>query len=380
MIIPARHHRGREKRRPTGRHGDVPPAVAALLAVTTIPPPASRKSSKSTVRRKASELFDREPKMEMGTFLGDDDAFAIDFADDLPENASKNPLLVLLSSPEREGVTMERSDSEGRLSVRSISTESVPSLETDDESTLSSSLNSTYSPWRRGTGLDARARIVSPPPEDCLLDHPLLSPVEEPPPPKVPSETSFLGEETLKRVSRRLNLKSNLTASIRVLKSAAKSFSSLSTSAASVQPDDYLTRSILSITPQYRDEKRPLPCDHEPTPALRRYLNPWNATYDDSPCTGAIQMQTYSALPKPGDDEFLAAAQLACGPVGRPREIRENGDFLRIIVLEMNMRREGKLSDAAQGKARLVLPPRQPCKFRASDPGRWTPLACVYEE
>jgi len=118
MIIPGRNHRRRENRRPTGRHGGVAPAVAALLAVTTIPPPASRKSSKPSARRKTSELFDREPKMEMGTFLGDDDAFAIDFADDLPENASKNPLLVLLSPPEREGVPMERSDSEGRLSVR----------------------------------------------------------------------------------------------------------------------------------------------------------------------------------------------------------------------------------------------------------------------
>lgn len=65
----------------------------------------------------------------------------------------------------------------------------------------------------------------------------------------------------------------------------------------------------------------------------------------------------------------------------RPREVRENGDFLRVIVLEMNMRRGGKLADTAAGKARLVLPPRQPCRLRAvGDPGRWEAWVCVYDE
>lgn len=57
----------------------------------------------------------------------------------------------------------------------------------------------------------------------------------------------------------------------------------------------------------------------------------------------------------------------------RQREVRENPDFLRVIVLEMNMRRGGKLSETAPGKARLVLPPRQPYKLRATgdDTKRW---------
>jgi hypothetical protein len=64
----------------------------------------------------------------------------------------------------------------------------------------------------------------------------------------------------------------------------------------------------------------------------------------------------------------------------RQREVRENADFLRVIVLEMNMRREGKLSDTAQGKARYMLPPRQACKLRAiGDPGRWEAWVCTYE-
>jgi hypothetical protein len=44
---------------------------------------------------------------------------------------------------------------------------------------------------------------------------------------------------------------------------------------------------------------------------------------------------------------------------GRQREPRENGDFLRVIVLEMNMRRVGKLDARAAGRARVWLPPRK---------------------
>jgi hypothetical protein len=41
----------------------------------------------------------------------------------------------------------------------------------------------------------------------------------------------------------------------------------------------------------------------------------------------------------------------------RQREPRENRDFLRVFVCEMNMRKSGKLSDEAVGHARLWLPP-----------------------
>ncbi|KIX08570.1 uncharacterized protein Z518_03226 [Rhinocladiella mackenziei CBS 650.93] len=41
----------------------------------------------------------------------------------------------------------------------------------------------------------------------------------------------------------------------------------------------------------------------------------------------------------------------------RTREPRENRDFLRVFVCEMNMRKKGKLSDEAVGHARLWLPP-----------------------
>lgn len=76
-----------------------------------------------------------------------------------------------------------------------------------------------------------------------------------------------------------------------------------------------------------------------------------------------IQMQTYNrgrkrsspkrSAPNPSSE----AGRALLGQVGgRQREVRENSDFLRVVVLEMNMRREGKLE---QGKAKIWLPPRQ---------------------
>lgn len=41
----------------------------------------------------------------------------------------------------------------------------------------------------------------------------------------------------------------------------------------------------------------------------------------------------------------------------KQREPRENRDFLRVLVCEMEMRRHGKLDEAAEGRARLWLPP-----------------------
>ncbi|BFZ54068.1 Microtubule bundling protein [Savitreella phatthalungensis] len=54
----------------------------------------------------------------------------------------------------------------------------------------------------------------------------------------------------------------------------------------------------------------------------------------------------------------------------RPREPRLNADFLRVLVLETNMRRSGKLADltgpsssstvgSGSGRARMILPPRE---------------------
>ena len=392
------------------RHAGVPPAVAALLAVTAIPPPGSRKQRTSQGQRREEavlEMFvepptpteaaarpthhdDHHSPMPSFDDDGDDDGSSdeylslgsVELSRDPSRDSTRSALSVLLSPPDdyEEGSRLEKSPSDSQLSIRSNSTESVPSLD-DDESTLS--WNSSP-PMSRRSSNDPRFRGLASPPEDCHYDHPLMWDSDDDVS-SVPTlelagteEAGYFSEDTVKRIARRLNFKSNISASIRVLKSAARSFSSISVSTPLIQPDDYLTRSILSITPQFTDEKRPAPSLDTPTPALRRYLNPTNSI-PDSPCTGAIQMQTYHSNQKTCDSPATVSAAL--NPTARPREVRENGDFLRVIVLEMNMRREGKLSDTAQGKARLVLPPRQPCTYRAlGDPSRWQAWVCVYDE
>ena len=59
---------------------------------------------------------------------------------------------------------------------------------------------------------------------------------------------------------------------------------------------------------------------------------------------------------------MAAAEEPFSTPGPRQREPRENSDFLRVIVLEMNMRRNGQLGDAVPGKARMSLPARLPSK------------------
>ncbi|PWW79604.1 hypothetical protein C7212DRAFT_170599 [Tuber magnatum] len=400
MVIPTKGSGLTREKQGTQRHAGIPPAVAALLAVTAIPPPASRKQRIRREQKTALDIFVEPPtpahpppSFDDPPPLEEEENLALESAElsrDPSRDSTRSALSVLLGPPEEEhyeSSPLEKSPSDSQLSLRSSSSESVPSLDNDDESTLS--WNSVYSSplSRRRSGGDPRFRGLSSPPEDSQDDHPLMwdSDDDVSNVPTLEPEIGFFSEDALKRITRRLNFKSNLTASIRVLKSAARSFSSISVSAPLIQPDDYLTRSILSITPQFTDEKRPAPTLDTPTPALRRYLNPTNPV-PDMPCTGAIQMQTYhSNRPDLTENKHSSSSPSSPdsngSPVTRPREVRENGDFLRVIVLEMNMRRGGKLADTAAGKARLVLPPRQPCRLRVvGDPGRWEAWVCVYDE
>ena len=52
--------------------------------------------------------------------------------------------------------------------------------------------------------------------------------------------------------------------------------------------------------------------------------------------------------------------------MSRQREPRENSDFLRMVVMEMNMRRSGKLRDDIPTRARVWLPPRKGNQARHS--------------
>ncbi|KAF2189065.1 hypothetical protein K469DRAFT_702792 [Zopfia rhizophila CBS 207.26] len=370
----------------------IPPAVAALLAVTEIP--------KLPTRRHKGPTMDRRISMdELIKEWKQDDS-------DASTSVTGSPLDLLLGRvdeyEEEYGSLRSIEQEKDSMTSRSISSESIsstipPSLDPDAPSFTSTwdDLDTPHSMNRRISS-DRKEKVVqSPPKENCILDHPLLhfnpEDCEEMAGLDIPDIVTAPSVST----DRFKSFKSNLTASLQALKSAAKSFSNFT--APSVPPDDLLTRSLLS--PKFTSEMRPN-FDSLPSPALRRYLNPQPTSIsstelsmqlhdalmldvDTDSSAPMIQMQTYdrrnrsSNRRRKASDQFSEAGRaLSPAPAVRQREPRENSDFLRVIVLEMNMRRVGKLDAKAVGKARIWLPPRKAGSSNAPSvqsrvPDRW---------
>ena len=385
-----------------------PSSVAALLAMTSLPESKYHPNSES--RRQESI---RAGSGKQGKRYKDIPRRAI-------SSSSPQSWGILLSPPEEAELGSCSFESEATLgplsSVRSMSSESMPSLGTD-LGTDTESLNSVGDPatperaiGSRG-GCDRRQKSISASRgEDCVLDHPLLPQMAriDMEQQSCPGSLDELSPERTHAARSRSSFKSNLTASFRKIRSAAQSFSTFT--APAIPPDDYLSRSLLAISPQFTDERRPLPSDDTPDPALRRYLNPITISPSEfhyhleresfaapqSDCKASIQLQTYrrkkggsekaSSPPVfPSQQQALDAADgVPHVSLPRQREPRENSNFLRVIVLEMNMRKVGKLSDASPGRARLWLPARQAGKTaveeggesgkdeRKGTPQRWT--------
>lgn len=334
----------------------------------------------------------------------------------------KSPLDLLLSAPEdMDGDTASLADSNygsSPFSTRTVSMESMPSLDDSFTTSTLSSVETPFSSPRSRKSQPTRKSLtpVSSPPSVVDI-HPLSEPVID-----VDDLDLSVFDESPSRATKLLMkaterplksaFKSNLTASLRALRQAARSFSSLNFS--SIPPEDFLTRSILTIDPQvpYTDERRPQ-LEGEPTAAVRRYLNPTTNTRIEQPSsaaapgtargfTASIQMQTYKVkraknAPSPSarfprmsldgsgpDDEASSpdatgskTVPLEIPPPGpRQREMRENSDFIRIAVMEMAMRKRGKLDDQRPGRARWALPPRKtstkPYEVREDGvPARW---------
>lgn len=361
-------------------HDSLPPSVAALLAHTAIP---RQKSNNSVQYRSGSgQRLTVDAILRHGS---EDKEISLSF--------EKSPLDFLLSPPEDldDDVNESENGHESVMSTRTMSSESMPSLDGDSLSDASPSYSSvmTPSPRNRRPLLARRIHSVASPSED-----PLSSPeidldeldfrVFQRPQDKKEEVLLTPSVVELESPRRKSAFKSNLTASLKALRSAAKSLSNLTTP--TILPDDFLTRSIISIDPRvpFTDERMPPRLEDTPTPALRRYLNPTtNApieahvpsslaqTMGSTQCTASIQMQTYkvsrskkgtsptviSKRTQPTSEE--AFAEVAAGPVARQRDMRENSDFIRIAVMEMAMRRKGKLDDQKPGRARWALPPRK---------------------
>lgn len=299
----------------------------------------------------------------------------------------------------------------GILTTRSISTESVASLASpDDFSSVDNNESSTSLPrWNSDRRVPQLAKS-----ESCEEAHPLsekedfdASPTISPP------------QRRLARERKANTFKSSLTASLKAIKSAAQSVSNYATSTP-IQPDDFLSRSIFDIQPSMTDDRRPPPSDEPPSPALRRYLNPDYSHQSESPAQLHFWLDHRQSFgPSPDTASSLASGKLkvkkrsAKGVLSRPqvvplatcippvvktahassppiwlapdgtpsnsrtavhntasaseagaafgglkqREPRENRDFLRVFVAEMEMKRHGKLREDAEGRARMWLPP-----------------------
>lgn len=314
--------------------------------------------------------------------------------DNFLDGTAYSPLDILLSPPDNDNekhLPCSESEQESPLSVRSTSSDSMPSLEHDLASP--SSILSPPSPSSYRSPPERRQPRYSHC-EECALDHPLLvTELDEcefieikndDDEPTTPDTVPAKRAASFGRLGS--TFKSNLTASLRAIKSAAQSVSTFATP--SVQPEDFLTRSLFTITPEMTDDRRPLPMQETPSPALRRYLNPspMNPTpmspaemyvYHDHPhdkpqnssSPVSIQMQTYRRAGGRGNrrsnfhiaskDQKYVTFVPEVPSMSRQREIRENSDFLRVVVLEMNMRRSGKLRDDIPARARIWLPARK---------------------
>ncbi|OBT72892.1 hypothetical protein VF21_08029 [Pseudogymnoascus sp. 05NY08] len=382
--VKGRRYDGGETSGPKSRdqqsQGKASAALTSLLANTTIPPPRFRtltsrngQAQRLTLDAAFSERSDSEK--EYSPILGGGSPLDLLLCppDDLPDI---DPL----------GSDAESPPQLSYISRGAVSTGSVPSLTDNSIGGSYLSFGSSVSPQSRGKRflptrkLEPLASTLG----DLPLDHPLSDPELD------SWEIDFrvfgngnkdrqkLGEmPTLRQKSA---FKSNLTASLRALRSAAKSISNMT--APMITPDDFLTRSIIAIDPKvpFTDERMPPRLDKMPTPALRRYLNPTtNAPIEAhvhasrpqttcSQCTTSIQMETYNKISKAPKTETETATSKHSGnsspescnaPVTRQRDMRENSDFIRVAVMEMRMRKNGKLDENAPGRARWALPPRR---------------------
>jgi hypothetical protein len=362
----------------------LPPAVAALLAVTAIPPPSriNRRRPTSQQRRISIDELIQEWRQEDILAATEGTRTPLDVLLE-PADESENEDDVMLAGIEDE-------KDPALLSSRSVSSDSIastpslaPSLDAAHSTMSNFSAPSTPSyRSRRNLTVRTEKEVSSPPSESCLDNHPLRSPASSE---TLTTVTQTFPQRPKRVVKQKSTFKSNLTASFSALKSAAKSFSNFT--APSIPQDDLLTRSFFSQP--YPPEMRPRDIDGVPDPALRRYLNPGHKVSplpvvssedfsfqmqealaqptDDPDDAPLIQMQTYTRRKRNrsrggvsvGPDRGEAAVLGQSLPAIRQREPRENSDFLRVIVLEMNMRRTGKLDAKGPLRARIWLPPRK---------------------
>jgi hypothetical protein len=394
----------------------LPPAVAALLAMTTIPPRRPQRRRKLAEQDQPVSIEDlvsswkSDDSLRTSSYGSPKLSMLLEDADDDDESVgqSRRP-----SGVDEEGyfnVRSSSSESMPSLEADDRSVLSFNSLATPD------SLRS-----RRSISTLRRDRLRSVPAvEECLLDHPLAPQSDEDEEEDVLQFSLRSKPSKTRKAKSTSSFKSNLTLSLQSLKNAAlNSISSLRSSSSSnsnnsssplppsrnpsssAHLDDMLW-SHPFLFPRFSSEVRPASPEHsqkstsspKSSKSSSQYLNPMPLTFEeqDAPFQKAlhepylleasedsddaaptIQMRTYNSRqqsrrgkgrrpvatvsPDPNSEAGRALLGAPAADAPRTREVRENSDFLRIVVMEMNMRRLGKLESA--GRARIWLPPRE---------------------
>ena len=344
----------------------ISPSMAALMAVASVQSP-----SNFTMRQGVSGINIRKDSLSL-------DDFRYTLSSSSPKSWS------ILQSPPSDGYEENREHDGDSWSIassstvaalssyRSLSSDSMPSLdmEMDLESPESPGPPSpairvkSYS--RREKRLFHRLSLAE-------SDHPLTPPSENemknPTPEEKESTKCLPAEPATPVMSPQSPFRSNLTASIRLFKSAARTLSNYAPKHYSLEPIPRQTPSFVKQSSS--TEALPPPVSFPPTlpniDALPSHLN-FLCPMPNLPPSASIQLMPY--VPSPISGSALATAPPIFLPAAnsvdeaverkmalpRPREPRENGDFLRVVVLEMNMRRLGKLN--GEGRARIWLGPR----------------------
>jgi hypothetical protein len=404
------------RRRPRDVHppNALPAAVAALLANTDIPrhPCARKRRRRSSIISSASM-----PTPVVAPAVAVGGVFGVE-----PETVMFGPLELLLAPP-----TADDDDCTSRLSCDSrvgsypplsptLSVESMSSvcdslsLCADSAADAASDAGSTRSGRIRPL---RQEREPLPPLVYCPLSREGEGEDEDEPTPGAADDDAKARTRLQEYMLRplRTTLRSNISASLRVIKWAAREMVVFK---ATASPDD-LVRGIAPVDPRvpYTDERRPpVSLDQTPPPpALRRYLNPTTTarfvikpprlgvamnvpltTYKfERPRSTTLapvpaSMRRRDHVPEAVEDKgrtttstpTTTPAPLPLPPSLRPREPRENPAFIRIAVLEMAMRRAGKLDEKNPGRARWALPPRKiPAKPYVVGEAAGVPARCV---
>ncbi|CAD6505938.1 BgTH12-06870 [Blumeria graminis f. sp. triticale] len=375
-------------------HDSLPPNFATLIAITSIPPlkkprPRGRARPQQTVGIESD--FDQAGVSEK----------IYDYAP-----LRKDHLEILLRSP----------DSDFNLN-RDYGIEPVPSLSSSlssQDSTTPANLNADELSKDSSAITEYKSRLHrgSPrlKPQSCLFEyclpthHPLAELENDA---KTVTEPNSKSQDTTQSDSPVQNgpkTKLTLYAPFRAMKAATRKLTSISSHSSTSRELQKKPSLRHPYTTALMAENILKSLEDTSTQTFSKYSNPFchdpleeyfsmslNRKTVKRLCISSIQLQTYHNSRSPrrmAQHKSSQRTKTKAGintsssePFVRPREMRENGDFMRVAVMEMLMRKRGKLDRQSPGRARMALPPRkvstEPYEISSEGiPVRWLPISC----